>query len=113
MTASAGNHGQGVAWGSEKVGVGATIFMPKSAPLVKVQNTLSLGAQVKLEGDSYQDAYEAATEFQKKEGLTYVHAYEDEERFHLAHDYFFFRPVPLFIFTYLYLKCCDFFTSLH
>jgi len=78
VAASAGNHAQGVAWGSRKLGVKATIFMPKTAPLVKVKNTESLGAEVVLEGDSYDEAFQAAKRFATKTGRTYVHAFDDD-----------------------------------
>lgn len=78
IAASAGNHAQGVAWGSRKLGVKATIVMPRGAPIVKIQNTLALGAEVALEGDTYDEAFAAALEIAKKRGLTLVHAFEDE-----------------------------------
>jgi threonine dehydratase len=77
IAASAGNHAQGVAWGSAKLGVKATIVMPRSAVLTKVQNTRSLGAEVILEGDTYDQAFEAAQRICKERGLIYVHAFED------------------------------------
>jgi threonine dehydratase len=78
IAASAGNHAQGVAWGSKKLGVKATIVMPKNAPIVKVENTQSLGAEVILDGDTYDEAFHAALEIAKKTGKTFVHAFEDE-----------------------------------
>ena len=78
IAASAGNHAQGVAWGSRKLGVKATIVMPKSAPIVKIQNTRSLGAEILLEGDTYDESYKAALEIAKKTGKTLIHAFEDE-----------------------------------
>ena len=77
VAASAGNHAQGVAWGSARLGVKATIFMPKSAPLVKIHNTRLLGAAVQLIGDNYDQAFEAAQEFSKATGAVYIHAFED------------------------------------
>jgi len=77
IAASAGNHAQGVAWGSKKLGVDALIVMPKSAPLVKIKNTESLGAKVVLEGDNYDEAYEHAKKLAKKTGRTFVHAFND------------------------------------
>jgi threonine dehydratase len=79
IAASAGNHAQGVAWGARKLGVKSTIFMPKGAALVKVQNTKALGAEIVLEGESYEEAYLAAKEAEKKTGLVFVHAYEDAD----------------------------------
>lgn len=77
VAASAGNHAQGVAWGSKKLGVEAMIVMPTSAPIIKVQNSKALGAQVKLEGDSYDQAYAAARKISQETGKTFVHAFED------------------------------------
>lgn len=77
IAASAGNHAQGVAWGSRKLGVKSLIVMPKSAPLVKVKNTESLGAEVVLAGDNYDEAYAEALKLAKKTGRTYVHAFDD------------------------------------
>jgi threonine dehydratase len=79
IAASAGNHAQGVAWGSRKLGTGALIVMPKSAPLVKVQNTRGLGAEVVLEGDNYQEAFAAAQSIARKTGRIFVHAFEDAD----------------------------------
>lgn len=79
IAASAGNHAQGVAWGSRKLGVDAMIVMPKSAPLTKIQNTKLLGATVHLEGETYDAAYLAARTLAKKTGRVYVHAFEDAD----------------------------------
>jgi len=78
IAASAGNHAQGVAWGSRKLGTTALIVMPKGAPLVKVQNTKNLGAEIVLEGETYQEAYAAALKIAEKTGRVFVHAFEDE-----------------------------------
>jgi threonine dehydratase len=78
IAASAGNHAQGVAWGSRKLGVKATIVMPKNAPIVKMQNTKALGAEVILEGDAYDESFKYACEIAKKTGKTLIHAFEDE-----------------------------------
>src|SRR5271170_5044300 len=78
IAASAGNHAQGVAWGSRKLGVKATIVMPRTAPIVKIQNTRALGAEVVLEGDTYDESFLAARSIADKRGLTLVHAFEDE-----------------------------------
>src|SRR5262245_58119577 len=56
IAASAGNHAQGVAWGSKKLGVNALIVMPTTAPLVKIQNTKALGAEIILRGNNYDQA---------------------------------------------------------
>src|SRR4051812_39516976 len=81
IAASAGNHAQGVAWGSKKLGVSALIVMPKNAPLMKIQNTRNLGAEVILEGDHYDEAYEAAKKMAKKTGRGLVRAFEDQAEF--------------------------------
>src|SRR5271170_4049694 len=79
IAASAGNHAQGVAWGSRKLGVKAMIVMPRGAALVKVQNTRALGAEVLFEGDTFEEAFAAAREQEKKTGRVLVHAYEDAD----------------------------------
>lgn len=78
IAASAGNHAQGVAWGSQQNGVSAVIVMPRSAPLVKVQNTRAQGAEVILSGNNYDEAYQQALEIGKKSGRILIPAYEDE-----------------------------------
>ena len=77
VAASAGNHAQGVAYAAAKAGVHATIFMPEDATLAKVQATKGYGAEVRLAGKDYQEAYEAAVAHQKRTGATFVHAFED------------------------------------
>lgn len=77
IAASAGNHAQGVAWGSLIYGVNALIVMPKNAPLNKVQNTRALKAELHLEGDNYEEAFAAAQRVQKETGRVFVHAYQD------------------------------------
>lgn len=77
IAASAGNHAQGVAWGSKKYGVKALIVMPKGAPLVKVTNTRALGAETLLIGDNYDEAYAEAKKIADKTGKVFVHAFED------------------------------------
>ncbi len=77
IAASAGNHAQGVAWGAKKLGVKATIVMPKGAPLVKIQNTENLGAEVILAGDSYDECSAIAQKMAKKTGKILVHAFDD------------------------------------
>lgn len=78
ICASAGNHAQGVAWGSRQLGVNAKIVMPTSAALIKIENTKLLGADIELHGDSYDEAFQYAQEIAKKTGRVYVHAFEDE-----------------------------------
>jgi threonine dehydratase len=78
IAASAGNHAQGVAWGSRQLGVNALIVMPVGAPLVKIQNTRTLGAEVRLIGNCYDDCYQEAREISRKTQRVFVHAFEDE-----------------------------------
>ncbi len=78
VAASAGNHAQGVAWGSRKLGVRAQIVMPRGASLVKIQNTRALGAEVLLEGDNFGEACAAAEKIARKTGRVLIHAFEDE-----------------------------------
>ncbi len=77
IAASAGNHAQGVAWGSRTLGVNARIIMPKSAPLMKIENTRKLGAEVLLAGENYDEAFQEAQKIAKKTGRIYVHAFDD------------------------------------
>jgi threonine dehydratase len=79
IAASAGNHAQGVAWGSRQLGVDSLIVMPKPAPLMKVQNTRSLGAGIEQAGDSYDEAFVAAQRIAKKTGRVFVHAFADRD----------------------------------
>lgn len=77
ITASAGNHAQGVAYASTKLGVKSTIFMPEKTPLSKVDATRNYGAEVVLVGTSFQEAYEASMERQLETGAVYVHPFDD------------------------------------
>ena len=77
ITASAGNHAQGVAYASRKLGVQATIFMPEKTPISKVEATENYGAEVVLVGASFQEAYEASMKRQEQTGATYVHPFDD------------------------------------
>lgn len=77
IAASAGNHAQGVALAARLYGVPATIVMPEFAPLTKVVNTRSYGAEVLLHGASYDDASAKAHELMAERGMTYVHAFDD------------------------------------
>ena len=79
ITASAGNHAQGVAYAAQQLGVKATIVMPAHTPLIKVDATKALGAEVVLHGEVYDDAYNKAVELQKKHGYTFVHPFDDED----------------------------------
>ena len=77
ITASAGNHAQGVAFAAKKFGCKATIVMPTVTPLIKVNRTKSYGAEVVLHGDVYDDAYDYACELAEKNGYTFVHPFND------------------------------------
>lgn len=77
IAASAGNHAQGVAYACRLVGAKATIFMPERAPLVKAEATRELGAEVRLIGVGYDEASQAAREFQRQSGGVFVHGFDD------------------------------------
>ncbi|WP_336001033.1 threonine ammonia-lyase [Halorientalis halophila] len=77
VTASAGNHAQGVALAATKAGVDSKIVMPEPAPVSKVKATRSYGAEVVLHGEDYSEAAERAHEIEREEGRTYVHAFDD------------------------------------
>jgi threonine dehydratase len=79
ICASAGNHAQGVALGAQKLGTKAIIVMPVTTPQLKVDAVKNLGGEVVLHGDSYSDAYGLALEIQKKQGLTFIHPFDDPE----------------------------------
>jgi threonine dehydratase len=79
ITASAGNHAQGVALSAQKLGCKAVIVMPATTPQIKIQAVASRGAKVVLDGDSYSDAYQHALELEKKDKLTFVHPYDDPD----------------------------------
>ena len=77
ITASAGNHAQGVALGATKAGIKSTIVMPEGAPLAKIEATRGYGAEVVLAGSVYDEAYAEALRIQKETGATFVHAYDN------------------------------------
>ncbi len=79
VAASAGNHAQGVALAAKLVGAKATIFMPRTTALLKVQRTESYGAQVVLTGDNYDQAQQAAGAHRDQYGSTLIHPYDDPE----------------------------------
>jgi threonine dehydratase len=78
VAASAGNHGQAVAWAAREAGIKATIFMPQDAPMAKVEPTKNYGAKAELQGASFEEALEAARRYVESSGATFVHPYEDE-----------------------------------
>lgn len=78
ITASAGNHAQGVAFSADLLGVRATVFMPESTPPQKVQATKEYGADVVLAGRNFDEAYAAARAAQKESGALFVHPFDDD-----------------------------------
>src|SRR5262245_35293368 len=75
---SAGNHAQGVAYHARRLGVPATIVMPQGTPFTKIERTRSLGARIMVEGDGFDTAGAFARELAEREGLVFVHPYDDE-----------------------------------
>jgi threonine dehydratase len=78
VAASAGNHGQAVAWAAREASVRATVFMPQDAPMAKVEPTKNYGGKVELVGATFEDALAAALRHAEESGATFVHPYEDE-----------------------------------
>lgn len=79
ICASAGNHAQGVAMAAHRLGVRAVIVMPVTTPQLKIEGVKALGGEVVLHGDSYSDAYTHAVELEKREGLSFVHPFDDPD----------------------------------
>lgn len=79
ICASAGNHAQGVALSAAKIGCRAVIVMPTTTPAIKVEAVQSLGGEVVLAGDSFDDAYAHALELEKAQKLTFVHPFDDPD----------------------------------
>ncbi|PKO60071.1 MAG: threonine ammonia-lyase, biosynthetic [Betaproteobacteria bacterium HGW-Betaproteobacteria-18] len=79
ICASAGNHAQGVALSAQRLGCRAVIVMPTTTPMVKIDAVRGFGGEVVLFGDSYSDAHGHAVELEKKEGLTFVHPFDDPD----------------------------------
>ena len=77
ITASAGNHAQGVAYAAHKYGVKAVIVMPTTTPLIKVERTKGYGAEVILHGDVYDEACAYALELAEEKGYTFIHPFDD------------------------------------
>jgi threonine dehydratase len=77
LAVSAGNHAQGVAYHAQRMGIPATIVMPRFAPAVKVERTRGFGAAVVLEGDTFDDARSHGLRLARERGLTLVHPYDD------------------------------------
>jgi len=79
VAASAGNHAQGVAMSAHHFNIDATIFMPESTPLNKIQGVESFGAKVVLKGSNYDEAYEHSIKYAKENGLDFVHPFADDD----------------------------------
>ena len=79
ITASAGNHAQGVALAAQKLGCRAVIVMPVTTPRIKINAVAARGAEVVLHGDSYQEALAHANRIKRRRGLTFVHPYDDPD----------------------------------
>ncbi len=79
IAASAGNHAQGVALAAQRLGIKATIVMPKTTPDIKVNAVKSFGAKTILIGDAYDEAYQHAIALAEKKGLDFIHPYDDVE----------------------------------
>lgn len=79
ITASAGNHAQGVAYAAKQFGCRAVIVMPTTTPLIKVNRTKSYGAEVVLHGNVYDEACAYALQLAEKEGMTFIHPFNDED----------------------------------
>ena len=79
IAASAGNHAQGLSYHATRLGVPATIVMPVTTPVVKVKQTESVGGKVVLFGEKFDDASAHARELENKQGLTFVHPFDDPD----------------------------------
>ncbi len=77
ITASAGNHAQGVAFSARKLGLHATIVMPQTTPQIKVDAVRGMGAEVRLHGDSYSDAQAHCDALVAETGLAFIHPFDD------------------------------------
>lgn len=77
VASSAGNHAQGVALSAQRSGIKATIFIPSIAPISKIEATKRLGADIRLIDGVYDDAFKAATEFQRESGAVFIHPFDD------------------------------------
>jgi threonine dehydratase len=79
ICASAGNHAQGVALAARELGIKSVIVMPRTTPQIKVRSVRSLGGQVVLHGDSFDEAYVHARQIEAEKGLTFIHPYDDPD----------------------------------
>ena len=78
IACSAGNHAQGVALAATSMGIKSVVCMPDGAPIMKVESTKRLGAEVELVKGTYDDAHDRAVELQQETGMTFIHPYDDE-----------------------------------
>jgi threonine dehydratase len=78
VAASAGNHGQAVAWAARELGLPATIYVPQDAPMAKVEACKNYGATTVMTGAYFEDALEAALRHVEEQGGTFIHPYEDQ-----------------------------------
>ena len=79
VTCSAGNHAQAVAYAAKRIGIPATIVMPETTPLSKVQGTQTFGPSIVLHGNNYDAAFQRAKELQQQQGYTFIHAFDDPD----------------------------------
>lgn len=79
ICSSAGNHGQGVALAAQKKGIRAVVVMPVTTPVIKVEAVKTLGGEVVLQGDTYDDAYTHARKLEKEQQLTFIHPFDDPD----------------------------------
>jgi threonine dehydratase len=79
ITASAGNHAQGVAFSATQAGVPSIIVMPVTTPLIKIENTRRLGGEVVLAGEIFDEAYHEARRLESERGLVFIHPFDDEQ----------------------------------
>lgn len=79
VACSAGNHAQGVALATKSLGINATIFLPSSAPISKIEATRKYGADIKLIDGVYDDAYNAALKYEIENGCIFIHPFDDDD----------------------------------
>jgi len=77
VAASAGNHGQAVAWAARQAGAAATIVVPEGAPMAKVEAARGYGARVEMVGEGFEESVDAARAIERDQGATFVHAFDD------------------------------------
>ena len=79
VAASAGNHGQAVAWAAREAGIPATVFVPEDAPMAKVEATRNYGARVELTGAGFDECLADAFDYADTHGAAFIHAFEDSQ----------------------------------